>query len=258
MNDTSKIIISIVLSIIGITLIFGMIASTNIDLGIGNLFLALGVVIIVFALVFTFVDSTADKIEEKITNNSIKEAEETISKKSRLNKNIYSSLQKYVNEVNINDGYKVINDKVIKTDGFYIACKSGYNSEIGITFQIFFALVFNKNGYVIYLENENEFNISNEEISEFIDLNECDKLGDISKYSIDGNQIFMKFYESEDPKSYEEDIIHPNYFKELRGVVKRDLIVVDYYKSGFNYALQDYENNKVIDSLKFKFIEFKK
>ncbi len=256
MNATFRFIVTIIISIALISVIFGMIASANIDLGVGNLFLALIIVAVVFVGSYALIETTADKIEEKITNKSTRETEEIISKKSRLNKDIYSSLQKYVNEVNINSDYKAINDKVIKTDGFYTASKSGYNSELRISYQIFFALVFNKNGFVILLEDENRINITLDEIAEFGDLKECDKIGNITKYSLNGNKISMKYFEPDDGKSYEEDIVNPNHFNELKGIVDNNSIVINYYKSYFNYALQDYSIENIIENMKFMYYPF--
>jgi hypothetical protein len=241
MKDTLKFTVAIVISIVLLSIIFGAIASSNIDLGVGNLFLAIGIFAVVFVGVFLLVDDSADKIEDKLSKR----------------KKIKTEEKKYSSNSLSNYDFKTVNE-VIQLNGYYVANISGYNSELGVSYHIYFGLVFNKNGYVAYMEDENEIKFSIEEISEFIDLEECDKLGNISKYNIVGDQILMKFYEPEDGRSYEKDIVNPNYFKELRGIVKRNSIVVDYFHSGFNDALEDYEINKVLDNLKFVFIELKK
>jgi len=153
--------------------------------------------------------------------------------------------------------YNIFNVNKVKINGYYVSNKSGYNSEFGFSSQLFFALVFNKNGFVIYLEDENEINISSEEIKEFLDLVECEKLGNVSKYSLERNQISVKFYDYDDIESFNSDTVDPNYYRELKGVVKTNSIFLDFYKSGYNYALNDYGINKIIENLKFDFVDFK-
>lgn len=142
----------------------------------------------------------------------------------------------------------------LRTDGYYLGNKNGYSEMANSHYNLFFTIVFNKNGLVGCIESENEpYEPSLEEFIEFQTYDEYNQLDNFSRFELTDGNLKMKLYQPDSPNDYENGNINPKHYREWKGKLIKNGLILSLYKSGFNYPLQDYSVECYFENLEFQF-----
>jgi len=144
--------------------------------------------------------------------------------------------------------------KKLRTDGYYLANKTGFSELINMRYNLFYILYFNDNGIVAFLEFEDEPKYYDRELHfDFLKETTYDKFSVCSRYEIKNNKIKMKFYVPDSPSAFENGEVNQKNYRQWEGDVKNNELTLSFFKSYFNDSLMDYTIDYYFTDLNFQF-----